>query len=655
MRKAVAARKSTWFQHGSTPWNKGLKKPNGDDQQTSTTSTTSMQTATTTMQQEPGPSHHSGPPMDLRQKKKTPDGRCDENNNNVNAGMRLVDSERMVELFNEAHFGHQHQADRCEQLHLTIAEEKKMGICWQFNLKCINCQYSTGLKKMYKEAASPNRGPKPAAPNVALAVGLQDTPMGNRRCRTLLANIDVPPPTRSSMQKRANMVGKGITQLNDSDMASKVEMLKAQNLQKGQPQAEINIAMDGRYNSATIASRKKPGQNASQLIATACETMTEEQFIIAAVVQNKLCWTGAWLRGRGFNVQCPGGHAECTANRNRHVPLSEFEAGKTIGQELGLQGTFIKYATTDGDARSAAGVQEAMTLLNPMWRVQRQADPVHLGQAQFRHCYNAVFSSGMFPTARTREKRQELQKALSNDIKARCSLIVKELLKESAGDLAKIKLKLPDVVRSTVRCYSGDCSDCRRHAIVCGGYDAGSWWNRSYYLATHGITNLNMNENDTELLQEIIKIKLSATSMEEMKLGTSTQKCEAVNRAMSVSLPKNVNYSRNVYGRVASTVHRLNNKVANSTVSKLRHFGVSVSPKTKRSLDAMQKQDTYNKAYVKSKAGVKRQTIRRGQQIRDHIQSKKSSAVKGDYRKGQLDPVPSTSKGGNCDHTYSQD
>ncbi|OWF56500.1 hypothetical protein KP79_PYT13768 [Mizuhopecten yessoensis] len=45
------------------------------------------------------------------------------------------------------------------------------------------------------------------------------------------------------------------------------------------------------------------------------ETSTPKKWIIhvARTLQNKLCWTGAWLRGKGYGVNCPGGHPDCTA------------------------------------------------------------------------------------------------------------------------------------------------------------------------------------------------------------------------------------------------------------------------------------------------------------------------------------------------------
>ena len=96
--------------------------------------------------------------------------------------------------------------------------------------------------------------------------------------------------------------------------------------------------MDGRYNSTTISSREKPGQNASQAIGIACETMTEKQYIIAAAIQNKLCWTGAWLRGKCMEVECP----DCSANTYHQAPLSEYELGKAIGWQISVEGVYVR-------------------------------------------------------------------------------------------------------------------------------------------------------------------------------------------------------------------------------------------------------------------------------------------------------------------------
>ena len=300
-------------------------------------------------------------------------------------------------------------------------------------------------------------------------------------------------------------------------MTDKVEMLKDINLKRGNDTSEINISMDGRYNSVTIASRKKPGQNASQAIWLAFETMTDRKFIIQACFKNKLCWTGAWLKGKGIEVQCPGGHTECTANMSPFQPFSEYDMGHEIGSQLALQGMLVKYATTDGDSRSAEGIDHAMKLFHYMWNVQRLADPTHLGQSQFRKCNQANFSQDMFP-GRTCEQRKAEQKVLSRDIKARCSLILKELMKDFAGDMISLRRILPKVLESTLACYDVDYSRCALYSVVCRGGVTNSWWTRSMFLASNKLHNLNMNENDKHLLLEILKMKLSVAAVEQMKL-----------------------------------------------------------------------------------------------------------------------------------------
>ena len=76
-------------------------------------------------------------------------------------------------------------------------------------------------------------------------------------------------------------------------------------LLRGNPGDVINIVMDRRYNSTTIASRKTSSQNALQAIGIACETITEKKYILAAAIQNKLCWTGVWLRGKRQGGRVP--------------------------------------------------------------------------------------------------------------------------------------------------------------------------------------------------------------------------------------------------------------------------------------------------------------------------------------------------------------
>ena len=266
-------------------------------------------------------------------------------------------------------------------------------------------------------------------------------------------------------------------------------MLKDINIKRGHEASEINIAVDGGYNSVTISSRKKPGQNASQAIGVACETMMDKKYVNQASFKNKLCWTGAWLKG--IDVQCLYAHPECTTNMSVFQTFSEYDMGYDIGSQLALQGILIKYATTDGDSRLAQGIDHAMKSFHPMWNEQRLANPTHLGQSQFRKCNQADFSQQMFPRS-TREQRKEQQKVLSQDIKASCSLILKELMMDFAGDMNSLRRILPKVLESTLACYDGDCSRCSSHSVVCNGGGTNNWWTCSMFLASNRLFNLNI-------------------------------------------------------------------------------------------------------------------------------------------------------------------
>jgi len=379
----MSGSKSTQFKLGSTPWNKGMKFEDCDSagdvvEHSYCRFASDVYPA--------GPlaaadvSDKTGCKMLLRPKG-VASSTLKRENVLSSEGSRIRDNEMLQKAITQADTEHRSLSAGCAAPSWKIKDIKKMGLGWKSALHCRSCRFQSHTFDTYKTVPSSKRGPNPVATNVGLAVALQDTPMGNTRLCSFMPHLDVPAPCRSTLQRHSNAVGDAVTKLNKDDMADRVQKLKATN-----PAGTINIAVDGRYNSTTIASRKKPGQNASQAIGIACETMTEKQSIVAAAVQNKLCWSGAWLRSKGFVVECPGGHPECTANTYRHAPLSEFELGKDIGRQLSAEGARVKYVTTDGDSRSAAGVAEAMHLFDPMLKVERQADPVHLGQAQFRQC-----------------------------------------------------------------------------------------------------------------------------------------------------------------------------------------------------------------------------------------------------------------------------
>ena len=556
-------------------------------------------------------------------------------------------------MYNQCILAHNDKEGECNEPQFQINTEKKWGLCWRYTLRCNKCSFVSQEYKLYKEVHTNKPGQNPAQVNLSLAVGMQDNPVGPTAMRRLLCAMNVDPPCQSNLQRSANIVGDKITVLNKKDMDDKIEIVKSVNEQRGNVRNVVNIATDGTYNTSAITSRKKPGQNASFAVSLAVENITDKQYIIAVSTKSKLCWKGAWLRSRGFNVHCPNGHADCTADTPFVKPFSEFEMGQDIGEQLACKDIFVKYVTTDGDGLSAAGVGAAMKVMDNLWKVERLADPTHLGQAQFRECLKADFSSDIFPSVTTRTKKHELQKILSMDLKARSSLILKELMKTYSGNIDKIKKVLPKVVDTTLRCYGGDCSMCRRHSVVCDGGVRNNWWYRSMFLGPHHITALNLKERDITLLRELLLMKLSEGAVESMKLNTSTQKNEAAHRSLHVSLPKNVNFARNSKNRTHSFIHRLNNSVGASTISKCECVGAKLSPKVQQVLRKMDADVDYQKKYRKRKDVINRQMKSRGLKYYEHHRYKTEQTVPG-YRKGMLDPRVCAPRDNKKDHNYNK-
>ena len=142
----------------------------------------------------------------------------------------------------------------------------------------------------------------------------------------------------------------------------------------------------------------------------------------------------------------------------------------------------------------------------------------------------------------------------------------------------------------------------------------------------------------------------------KLKFGTNTQKCEAVNRGISSSLPKNVNFSRNATARVASAVHRMNNGLADSIHKKLEELGCPITKggRAAATLKAMQREKEYIKRYKNTRKCKQRQLKSRFVRAKSYYQQKRDSSQKKHlYKRGQLDPSlhrePSTKSKG--DHT----
>lgn len=552
--------------------------------------------------------------------------------------MRFLHKDRIVNMWNTCIEEHGEKRTHCKIPQFEVHKEVKKGICWSQKLKCTKCNYTSKLYKLYDEAPSDARGPKYALPNLGLQVGLQDCPMSSTKAQLLLLSVNAPAPSRSGMQKTANKVGSITSEASEKDLSARRKKLKLINkLRKLPEDSPVNISSDVRYNSSSMINRGKMGQSASQAIGVAIEHHTDQKQIVGLCVENKLCPKGARLRSRGIQAKCPGGHKGCTATRAMAEPFTERDIGKKLGEDMAKDGVPVKYVATDGDGRSAEGVGAAMLRPFPNLRVRRQADTIHLGQSLFRKAMKASFSDDMLP-ASSADERQLQHRQLSADLKRRAQVIFQTMHKNYAGAIHQMKSKMPAVIEQTIRCYSGDCSKCRKQSIVCRAGKK-NWIAMSGELQSCGVTSLQMTAKDQEVMRELLTFYLGCESIELMKHNMNTNKNEAVNRAISVSLPKNNDFPRNVKARALAAICRVNKGPGKALLENLEAVKSPVSKGggVARGIQKLQHTAKYHKEYAKSERAKSGRHRRKYNHMMDYCTYRTNRRV-GDYAKGQLDP-----------------
>lgn len=203
----------------------------------------------------------------------------------------------------------------------------------------------------------------------------------------------------------------------------------------------------------------------------------------------------------------------------------------------------------------------------------------------------------MFPL-KTKAEKQIAQNILARDIK-KCSNAVKEEMTHLCeGDITKMLQKLPDIRAATIECYAGNCSFCPADSLVCSGEGIGCWWYKSDILSPTNLKYLQMNDNDKHLMEIILQMRLSEEAVYSVSSRTSTQKCEAFNRAVSATLSKNISYSRNFKGRLAAQILRSNNNVDAAVKKKLRKVsGTGLCIWAQRRLKRVSNKSRYHKTY----------------------------------------------------------
>ncbi len=111
-----------------------------------------------------------------------------------------------------------------------------------------------------------------------------------------------------------------------------------------------------------------------------------------------------------------------------------------------------------------------------------------------------------------------------------------------------------------IDCYMGDHAKCVLHSFV---YAQDEVWSRPYNSTMLDFASVNQiitpTPDDRDKLRKIMNIRPSRRAVSMTFKNTTQNKCEAVNRGITKSVPKHLTFKRNYGWRVQASINTINN------------------------------------------------------------------------------------------------
>ena len=561
------------------------------------------------------------------------------------ASMRLLQLKNTQVMFFQCYKEHGERHVGCDgMLCFDMKREKKVGLAWQESLKCEKCTYMSTMYKLYEEVPSTGRGRRAAVPNVGVHIGLSHASLSMAGLRTVMMAMDVPPPSQSGMQKSANRVMQSIVKVNEKDMRDRRLKLREINIIKNLPAEDpFQCQGDGRFSTPLRHSGGlTPFAPSSQSVYTIIVGSGAKNQIVALSIQNQLCKIGALIAATTGNYMIcqEGGHAgHCSATIAPDYNIGdEYAWAMDCFKQIAEDGLVMKYVTTDADSRASHAAQAVFGPFLGESQVVHLLDTRHLGASQKRYIIKlgTGFSLEMFQTHTKATKERQLR-LFADDLSSRCTAEFSSAFNFFKGNFPEVKQHLKETVNAIMRCVQGDHSHCKRSSFVCGGLGNNSTCTSTWmpsFRSPH--TVVNCSPHDLQILQKCIMFRLGEDTLDRTRLNTNTQAVESVNRLYGVRNPKNITWSRNVFGILNSAAHEYNNGIGQSILLQNKELGLTSlrrGTKVLHSLRAIQNRSTYNQNYRKKYIVKLRRKIRRAAKFRMH---KKKGNSQQTYKKDLL-------------------
>jgi len=138
-----------------------------------------------------------------------------------NQGNFIISERQYLSILETLHMDLLKHDENCNSWQLFITDRRHIGLGQKHAIGCNNCQFVSKYVQTYDECV----GSKWPAVNLKYAAGLLDIPNGLDAGNSLLASMDIAPPSRIAMQRIINMVSLKIIELNKKDMEEKRQLV----------------------------------------------------------------------------------------------------------------------------------------------------------------------------------------------------------------------------------------------------------------------------------------------------------------------------------------------------------------------------------------------------------------------------------------------
>ncbi len=532
-------------------------------------------------------------------------------------------------------------------LYWDMNKEEIRGLGCREQMICTNCSYRSKYFTLYEEIVTKARGRKAAKVNVGLAVGLSKTPIAAAGYIRLCLSTNLPPPSARSIQNTSNKVLPEIEKISKNDMKRRRERLKSIQAADGKAKPNvINAQSDGLYNNNLYSGvGKTPFQPATQVIYSMAENVTPKHDIIGLVVHNKLCSKGKHLKSSNDH-QCLGKDCTATIPFQKNIGDEKTWAKEILEDLKSSNDIEVGHITTDPDSGAYQAAHElyddGITETEPT----HQLDTRHVSKNHRLYIKKHKELPGILK-GNTVKIRTQMQNKLAIDLSERCHAEICKAFTKYGNDLNMVRNKLTFAADAIVYCYQDFHLKCAKHSFLCRGLRKDNWIDDNAILGKK--FGIKRTEKSSEILRQCVNYRMCPAMLEKTKLNSNTQKVEAFNRALRVSVPKNVTFSRNTSGRAHSAAHSVNVGTANSIYEICNELGCSISPSSKvhKALKQLQKTTDMLKEYKKTMKSCSSRAERRA--ILYDLYERHQEEIL--YKKNMLLPVQKE-KPRRMDHAY---